>query len=222
MKNIFAAMFISVLLIASSANAGLINSGFEKPEGTSGYRIYDASLVPGWETDASDKKIEIWETGFNGVTAYEGEQFAELNANRVAALYQDISGINANETIGWEFAHRGRAGTDTIQLSIIDLGDDDTFDTVDDTTLFKQSFSTKKAAWKFYSGRLSSLTLGNTIRFEWDSITSAGGPSIGNFLDAAAVGTEAGFDEVPEPATLFLFGAGLLALAGQSIKRKKK
>jgi hypothetical protein len=178
--------------------------------------------VPGWETDASDQKIEIWETGFNDVTAYEGGQFAELNANRVAALYQDISGINTDETIGWEFAHRGRSGTDTIRLSIIDLGEDNTFGTVDDTSLFTRSFSTDNTGWKFYRGRLSSLTLGNTIRFEWDSESSAGSNSYGNFLDAAAFGTEAGFDEVPEPATLFLFGAGLLALAGQSTKRKKK
>jgi len=222
MKNTCTGIFISVLLITSSANAGLINGGFEKPEGTSEYEIYDASLVPGWETDASDKKIEIWETEFNGVIAYEGEQFAELNANRVAALYQDISEINAGETIGWEFAHRGRSGTDTIQLSIIDLGGDNTFGTVDDTNLFTRSFSTGNTSWEFYSGRLSSLTLGNTIRFEWDSVSSAGANSYGNFLDAAAFGTGAGFDEVPEPATLFLFGAGLLALAGQSIKRKKK
>jgi len=215
-------MFVSILLIASSANADLINGGFEEPGRTTNFHQYDASFVPGWETDADSHLIEIWQTGFNRVSAFEGEQFAELNARDVAALYQDISGIDAGETIGWEFAHRGRSGTDTIRLSIIDLGKDNTFGTGDETELFTKDFETDNTSWVFYSGRLSSLTLGNTIRFEWDSVSSAGGKSIGNFLDAAAFGTKAGFDEVPEPATLFLFGAGLLALAGQSIKRKKK
>ncbi|NDB17700.1 MAG: hypothetical protein EB027_00170, partial [Actinobacteria bacterium] len=49
------------------------------------------SNVPGWSTTASDQQIELWSSGFNGVPAAEGGQFAELNANMTSALYQDVA-----------------------------------------------------------------------------------------------------------------------------------
>ncbi len=221
MKNIY---MVAVLLIFTAGNvsAALINGGFENPVNRFNYQFYDEEAVDGWNSDAADGKIEIWKTGFLGVDAYEGDQFVELNANMEAALYQDVSGINFGDRIDWEFAHRGRRGLDTVRLSITDLGADNQFGTADDSTLFTGDFSTNNDAWVFYSGSLSILALGNDVRFEWDSISSAGGISVGNFLDGAAYGVSHENEPVPEPATLVLFGAGLVGLAGGVLRRGKK
>jgi hypothetical protein len=216
-KSIFLAIAVT-MVHSGSAFAGLINGGFEDPSSVTTYNILSAANVPGWETTATDNKIEIWQSGFSGVAAYEGEQFAELNANMVASLYQDVSFDLNGDLLSWEFAHRGRSGVDTLTFSIIDLGSNNLFD-VSDVTLFTETMSTGNSAWGFYSGTLTTaLTLSNNVRFQWDSVSSVGGNSYGNFLDAAAFSVAS----VPEPATMLLFGTGLVGLVGISRKRKKK
>ncbi len=216
-KSIFLALAVT-MVHSSSAFAGLINGGFEDPSSVTTYKIMSATNVPGWETTATDNKIEIWQSGFQGVTAYEGEQFAELNANMVASLYQDVYFDLTDDLLSWEFAHRGRSGEDTLTFSIIDLGTDNVFDS-SDVTLFSTTVSSGNSAWSFYSGTLTTgLTLSNYVRFQWDSVSSVGGKSYGNFLDAAAFSIAS----VPEPATMLLFGAGLAGLVGVARKRSKK
>ena len=206
------------LLMASGAEAGLINGGFEipvQPGATVG--IYDASLVTGWSTTATDNKIEIWSDGFNGVTSYQGRQHAELNANQVSTLYQNATGIAAGSSVGYQFAHRGRAGVDTMQFTLTDLGTDGLFGTGDDTQLFTQLAIDGNTAWGFYSGT-GITALGNTVRFSFISVSAAGGnQSVGNFLDAADFGVGVGAP-VPEPGALALVG---LALAALGLSRRR-
>ena len=58
------------------------NGGFETPlVPNNSFRLFDESLVPPWSTTDSRNQIEIWGTGFLGVPAFEGRQFAEINAN---------------------------------------------------------------------------------------------------------------------------------------------
>ncbi|MDD5113570.1 MAG: PEP-CTERM sorting domain-containing protein [Methylobacter sp.] len=202
-----------------SAEAALINGGFEDPavSGGAGWSTPDASLVSGWNTTASDNKIEIWNDGILGVTSYSGTQHAELNANVVSTLFQDASGIAANSTVGYEFAHRGRLGTDTLRLTITDLGTDNIFGGGDDNILFTNTFSTGNTAWNLYSGT-GITALGNSIRFAFESVSSAGNISTyGNFLDAVnfGVGVPASVPaSVPVPSTVWLLGSGLLTLIG--------
>lgn len=225
-KKIYSLLAIPIFLlgVANLSQAGLINGGFEFPViADNSYATVDESTPGlGWQTTASDNLIEIWNQPFWGVNAYEGEQFAELNANEVSNLYQEISGVAADAVVGWEFAHRGREGVDTIGLQITDLGADNIFGNSDDTLLFYNTFSDGNTAWVFHQGT-GIVALGNNIRFSWISVASGSGIdpyTYGNFLDAAAFGVDEGGDPVPEPATMLLFGAGLAGLAGLRLKKK--
>ena len=222
--------YIAILLVSAAAlpigaQAGLTNGGFEQPPHTPGVPDFDLPLdstVPGWDTTATDHTMEIWSDNFQGVPAYEGTQFAELNANEVATLYQDSTGIAAGSLLGFQFAHRGRLGIDTLALRIIDLGLDNAIGGGDDTTLFTQQYSDNNTAWGFHTNSAPIAALGNTIRFAYDSVSAAGGnPTFGNFLDAVDFGIGVGTGAaVPEPASLSMFVGGLMPLYWASRRRK--
>lgn len=198
MKSRIAAA-VTALLVSGAAQAGLVNGGFELPGfGPNTVNFPTAVQVPGWETTATDQRIEIWTTAFNGVSAYQGNQFAELNANQVSTLYQDVTGIANGALVGYQFAHRGRAGVDTMRFEVRDLSNN--------SILFQRTVATGNNAWSFYSGSGIQAT-GNTLRFAFVSVAAAGGPTVGNFLDAADFGVG-----VPEPGVLALAAMGLLAL----------
>ncbi|MDP3446285.1 MAG: hypothetical protein Q8T08_25790, partial [Ignavibacteria bacterium] len=50
----------------TSCGTPIINAGGELPYIASGYSIRNQVDVPGWKTTASDGKIEIWVSGFQG------------------------------------------------------------------------------------------------------------------------------------------------------------
>jgi len=198
---IFFAFIVTALVPAARAtliNSSLLNSGFESPViGKKTYSIMNESSVPGWDTTATDHMIEIWSTGFNGVSAYEGNQFAELDANQQATLFEDVSGIAANMKLDFSFAHRGRAAVESMRFTITDLGADGLMGTKDDTTLFSKIYSDGTSAWGYYTSASEKqiLSTGNTIRVSFDSLTPG---SVGNFLDAVDLNVAAG---APEPGT---------------------
>jgi hypothetical protein len=178
------------------------------------------SLVPGWDTTATDNLIEIWANGNNMVFAADGTQHAELNATQVSTLYQDVSGIPANSFVGYSFAHQGRAGLDTLSLQISDLGTDNApggTGSAADTLLFIQSFTTGNTGWVQYGApTIGPLTVGNDMRFAFVSVSAAGGnQAVGNFLDNVSFGVG-----VPEPAACLLLVCGLVSLA--SVHRRNR
>ncbi|MFJ4770801.1 hypothetical protein ACIP88_17055 [Streptomyces uncialis] len=163
----------------------LVNGSFEEPAVTDYEILPDASRtqapkrVPGWLTTASDHMVELWHSGFLGVPAAEGAQFAELNANEVSTLYQDLP-TTPGTTLYWRLYHRGRLGEDTMALDIGAPG----------STVEQRRFSDGKTAWGHYTGTYV-VPAGQTLtRFAFRSIAAAGGNrGIGNFLDGIFFGT---------------------------------
>lgn len=193
----------AVTLFAQQTNADLVNGGFEDFQ-VFGYDFVNGSSpTTNWATSAQDNLIEVWANGFLGVGAYEGNSFAELNANYASALYQDINGLGDFNSINWHFAHRGRDGTDVMRLSITDLGFDQSWGGGDDTTLFTQEFSAGNMGWEVNYGSITSI--GNLTRFSFEAVSAVGGSTQGNFIDYVGFGQNA----VPGPGAMSLLGISL-------------
>jgi hypothetical protein len=212
---------VLALACGAQARAGLVNPGFEsyaQPAGTFGFRT--DTNYPGWRTTETDHLIEVWGTGFNGVPAYEGSNFVELNAFEVSTLYQDVAAVSAGSLLDFHFAHRGRAGVDTMSLTITDLGADNAFGGGDDTVLYTNVYSDGNTAWGYYTNPAPLVALGNGIRFAYQSVSAAGGNSaVGNFLDAADFGVDVNGGTVPEPSS---FALGVLGMAGLGFSRRRR
>lgn len=111
----------------NTADNAIVNGSFEKPGQTKMLAPQlEAQTVPGWSTTATGHLIEF---GVNIGRSYapqlwgsdksipNGNQFAELNADEVSTLYQNVSTVGGH-IYEWGLSHRGREGTDTMALII--------------------------------------------------------------------------------------------------------
>lgn len=161
----------------------------------------------GWLTTASDGRIEIWQSGHIGVPSAEGGQFGEINATQNAALYQDVT-IDLSGLVDFSFMHRGREGTDTIEVTITYFGLDGLLGGGDDQQMVQKSYSTGNTAWVEYTEQDQFTSVEDGVyRFSFRAVSSAGNISTGNFIDDVNFGVAAA---VPEPSTALLGGLGLL------------
>ena len=163
------------------------NGGGEVPYFASGWRLYSEDDVPGWKTTATDNKIEMWVSGFQGVPAQEGRQFFELNANQVAALYNTLC-LEPGSTIYWSVWHRGRKGVDVAEVRI---------GATVETAEYQGTMSDGTTAWGHYDG-IYTVPEGQTSTvFVFNSISAAGGSlSVGNFIDNFEISCDADGDGV--------------------------
>ncbi len=171
---------VTLQMIASAqVQRSFVSPGFEQPDislppfSSGTYILADESQIPGWNTNAGDNLIEIWETGFGGFTSLAGTQFAEINATQPAGLSQDFCFLGG-ETVDYSFWHRGRDGIDSIRLLI--NGSEFT------------RMGSGNAAWTNYTG---SFGIGGSGAFElrFESLFTVGGPASGNFLDEVRIAT---------------------------------
>ena len=157
------------------------NTDFETPviPATANPSLINESLVPCWDTTASDGVIEMWPPGFEGVTAYSGNQLIELNANLVGTLFQDFIVIPGT-TISVSFAHRGRQGNDVVGVEIGPVGG---------PYVSLGNFTDGNTAWVLHTVNYTIPTgSGNNYTLRFVSVSSAGGsPSIGNLLDSISI-----------------------------------
>lgn len=200
-----ASVIAALLIVVTPSRADLVNGGFEDFQ-TFGYDFFSGSAsTVNWATTAPDNLLEIWADGFFGVPAYDGNSFAELNANFASTLYQDVNGLGDSNNINWHFAHRGRYGVDVIRLTITDLGIDQAWGGGDDTEILNQTFTADETAWQYNFGSI--VSIGNLTRFAFEAVSATGGSTQGNFIDNCGFGVNA----VPAPGVFAIVGvAGLL------------
>ena len=176
-----------------------VNLGYETPLVRSNpmgpppnWALFDESLVPGWNTTASDNLIELWESTFLGVTSYAGGQHAEMNATQPSTMNQDFATLGGDE-VDWTVAHRGRtAPTDSADLRFGAPG----------TPTLVQVMVSPITNWVVYSGTYVVPAGQSTTQI---SFVSNDPGSLGNFLDGielslvcdiAVTTTFAGFTDV--------------------------
>lgn len=151
----------------------LTNGSFETPD-VGEFAIVMQDRVTGWQTTEPDGRIELWQSGYNGVPAAAGEQFAELSANQPGELYQDRD-TPPGAQLNYSVSHRGRVGVDTMQIRIGPPGGPPNF---------TRTVSTGKTAWQEAFGTYT-VPAGQTVtRFGFAAVHNASGnPTVGNFLD---------------------------------------
>ena len=109
-----------------------------------------------------------------GIPADSGSQFAELNANSTAALYQDIASVPGQMML-WSVAHRGRLGVATMRVLVGPPGG---------PNVVLGTFADSSAAWQHYSGTYVVPNGQTSTRWAFMSVDAAGQPSVGNLLDS--------------------------------------
>ena len=173
-----AVLALLVGAVPAHAQRVIVNPSFESNDpqgpGAANYEIYSNGAVVGW--DSASGEIELWDSGFQGVPAYDGVVFAEMNANVPGALYQNICMVNG-ETIGWTFAHRARSGGPATQTARFQIA---TSSGTAIQTLATQTSTTANQVWNVNSGTATYTGASGVQRVQF--ITTDAG-SIGNFLD---------------------------------------
>lgn len=111
----------------NTADNAIVNGSFEEPaQETMLAPQLDAQKVDGWSTTAKGQLIEFGvnigkssapQLSGSDKSIPDGNQFAELNANEVSTLYQNVRTVSGH-IYEWGLSHRGRAGTDTMALII--------------------------------------------------------------------------------------------------------
>lgn len=158
----------------------LKNGSFETPAiPNSTYRIM-ATTTAGVEwNNTAESNIELWSTGYSNssggkVTAANGRQLAELNANKAGTLYQDLP-TTPGTTMRWHLKHRGRAGKDTMRVMVGAPGGK-----------LEQSgpeLATDNTGWVLYTDTYKIPAGQTTTRFAFQAVKTASSISVGNFLD---------------------------------------
>ncbi|NUW44539.1 Ig-like domain-containing protein [Nonomuraea rhodomycinica] len=180
---------VTVTASCDHTPVNLVNGSFEAPPvATVDWNIPDASTNPGvgWHTTAADRKLEFWRSGAGGGPSADGQQFAELNANYVSTLYQDLPTVPGTR-MTWSLYHRGRLGTDVMQVLIGAPGAP-----VPQTPTGASSpdLSDDNTTWGHYTGVYVVPPGQTTTRFAFHSVSAAGGsPTAGNFLDGVTFTT---------------------------------
>lgn len=111
----------------NTADNAIVNGSFEDPpQKDRNAPQLEAGDVSGWSTTAIGQLIEfgvntkassapqLWGTD---KSIPDGNQFAELNADEVSTLYQNVSTVGGH-IYEWGLSHRGREGKDTMALII--------------------------------------------------------------------------------------------------------
>ena len=177
------------------------NGSFETPTINSSYSYISSEKVLSWNTTSISNQIEVAKIN-NSVSEHlnltsakmvdstlpDGNQFAEINANEKASLFQKFS-VTAGEAYNWNLYHRGRGGQEVMALIIgnqqenepkkANASSDDQFNAMIkwllNNNILDLKVPTKKTKYKIYSPVFDSSgsfegDTNNLFSYESDSI----------------------------------------------------
>lgn len=178
------------------------NGSFETPTINSSYSFVSSEKVVSWNTTSISNQIEVAKINNNNTSEHlnltsanivdstlpDGNQFAEINANEKASLFQNFS-VTTGETYNWNLHHRGRGGQEVMALIIgnhqenepkkASISSNDQFNVMikwllDNNTL-DLKVPTKKTKYKIYSPPFDSSgsfdgDTNNLFSYEYDSV----------------------------------------------------
>ena len=177
------------------------NGSFETPTINSSYSYVSSEKVVSWNTTSISNQIEVAKINNNNSehlnltsanivdsTLPDGNQFAEINANEKASLFQNFS-VTAGEIYNWNLYHRGRGGQEVMALIIgnqqenepkkANVSSDDQFNAMIKWLLANNTLDlkvpTRKVKYKIYSPAFDSSGgfTGDTndlFSYEYDSV----------------------------------------------------
>ena len=191
------AIGLMTLGVTGIASANLIqNGGFELPlqaEGT--WAIYNS--IDGW-TPVTNVEIRNNVAG----AAYEGSNYAELDTTQNMAIKQTVTTV-LGQQYKLTFAYSPRESVPSGSNGI------DVFWNNESLTSLDLQGGDSGNDWVVYTFLVTG-TGSDTLKFGASGYSN----SYGGSLDAVTL------DAVPEPATMLLFGTGILGLAG--VARRKR
>lgn len=203
-------IFMVFFSVSITAHANLIlNGSFESDDiKSNSWKPFAEDTVTGW----SGTDMELWDN-FNRLNAFEGSQYAELNANVRGVNYSIFQNFKteAGTTYDVSFAYAARRNGESFKVDIF---------SETDSVLFTQVFDDHNVKrWSVFFGDFTAQTSLTTIRF---SSLNAG--TYGNFIDNIVVTEAPSFSasvsSVSEPASLAIL-LPLTALALIRRNRKK-
>lgn len=163
---------------AQAQQRSVVNPSFESnnPSGNPGFQFFANNVVPGW--DSTNGTVELWDSGFNGVTSFAGAVHAEINSTAVGALYQSICFTNG-ERLGWSFAHRARSGAANPQTAVYEIASSSG---VLIQTLATQA-TTLAQGWRVNSNNTGLVTYTGPTGLQRLQFRALDPGSLGNFID---------------------------------------
>lgn len=190
---------LAAMLWTPASQANLIHNGsFEAVDedyrlnrygSDSTWQIY--TELPSWD---ANRNLEVWQSGFNGVAAADGDRFVELNAHpRGRSTFSIFQNFNTQAGVAYDlsfFARKRGRGAEGFEVSVGDLQA-----SINDHV---------RGEWTQYSFNFFGNGGMTQLRF---SSLDGGRDTVGNFIDDVRV-TAA----VPEAPTLSILGLGLLSL----------
>ncbi|MEO5571873.1 MAG: T9SS type A sorting domain-containing protein [Bacteroidia bacterium] len=191
MKSYFfiALQIIIFSLPAFSQNCNLIGNGnIETPIVPSSPGYYTSVQMGGWQTTSPDGQMELWNSGFLGVSSYSGVQHMEINGYYDSTLFQNLI-VSPGTNLAISFAHRGRGGVDTLKLSVGPVGGPYTI---------LGYFGDGDVSWGYYTVNYIVPNLGSNYSIRFTPVFAALNiQGFGNFIDSVTVcATNVGVSEI--------------------------